>query len=258
MTPEQDVKEVLDAAVEQVNRPEFVADDPVQFPREFGDLRDIEIVAFTSSLLAWGNRKMIIRDCRKMLDLMNWQPYDFVMGDGWRQLDPNLNIHRTFFVRHLGYFLSGLKEVYRRYPSLDAFCAAHGCGDREAPAWEFAEALGKVARDANYGEESPRCIPSNISTTALKRFNMALRWLVRDDGIVDMGVWKSIPKSKLYIPLDVHVGNISLQLGLLSRRSADRKAVDLLTAELRKFRPDDPCIYDFALFGLGVSGVGVF
>lgn len=254
MTEENEIRRLLDAAVERINRPEFIPDDPVQFPREFGDLRDIEITAFTCALLAWGKRPMIIRDCRRLLDLMDWQPYHFVAEEGWRGMDPAQNIHRTFFVRHLAYFLRGLREIYKKHGSLDAFCAANGCGACEAPAWEFADSLGRVTRDVNDGESSPQCIPSNISVTALKRFNMALRWLVRDDGIVDLGVWKSIPKEKLYIPLDVHVGNVSRRLGLLTRRSADRKAVEQLTAAMRRFRPDDPCIYDFALFGLGVTG----
>lgn len=251
-----DLKRKLDEAVLRINVPEFIGSDPVCFPREFGELRDIETVAFLCALLAWGRRSMILRDCRKMLDMMEWQPYRFVMEEGWRGLDESQNIHRTFFVRHLAYFLRGLREVYKHYSSLDAFCAANGCGEDEAPAWAFADALRRVTLDVNEGEDCPQCIPSNISTTALKRFNMALRWLVRDDGIVDMGVWKSIPKSKLYLPLDVHVGNISRELGLLTRKSADRKAVEQLTAALREFNPDDPAVYDFALFGLGVERAG--
>lgn len=254
--PDENLKQRLDEVVERINVPEFTASDPVQFPREFGELRDIETVAFLSALLAWGRRSMILRDCRRMLDMMEWQPARFVMEEGWRGLDESMNIHRTFFVRHLAYFARGLREVYRRYPSLDAFSAACGCGDGEAPAWAFADVLRRVMLDANEGEPSPQCIPSNIATTALKRFNMALRWLVRDDGIVDMGVWSSIPKSKLYLPLDVHVGNISRELGLLTRRSADRKAVEQLTATLREMNPDDPAVYDFALFGLGVERAG--
>ncbi len=82
---------------------------------------------------------------------------------------------------------------------------------------------------------------------------MALRWLVRDDGIVDMGVWKSIDKSKLYIPLDVHVGNTARDLGLITRKANDRKTVIELTSMLRTLRPDDPVIYDYALFGIGVG-----
>ncbi len=86
---------------------------------------------------------------------------------------------------------------------------------------------------------------------------MALRWLVRDDGIVDLGIWKAIRPSQLYVPLDVHVGNISRQLGLLTRKANDRAAVDELTAHLRRYNPDDPVVYDFALFGIGVTGRGV-
>lgn len=252
-TSDNQLKQLLDDAVARINVPEFIPSDPVQFPREFAELRDIEIVAFLSALLAWGKRSMIIRDCRRLLDMMEWQPYRFVAEEGWRQFDERQNIHRTFFVKQLAYFLRGLKEVYKTHPSLDAFCAAHHCGDTEAPAWAFAEALRKVMYEANEQEPCSQCIPSNIHTTALKRFNMALRWLVRDDGIVDLGVWKSIPKEKLFIPLDVHVINTSRQLGLLTRKSADRKAVELLTDRLREFNPSDPAIYDYALFGLGIE-----
>lgn len=253
---DNDLKRRLDEAVRRINVPEFIPSDPVRFPREFGDIRDIETSAFLCALLAWGRRSMILRDCRRLLDLTEWQPYRFVMEEGWRPLDPRENIHRTFFVSHLAYFMRGLRDVYRRHSSLDAFCADSGAGACEAPAWRFAEALRGVMMSANEDEPCPQCIPSNIATTALKRFNMALRWLVRDDGIVDMGVWRSIPKSRLYLPLDVHVGNISRELGLLTRRSADRKAVEQLTAALRAMRPDDPAIYDFALFGLGVERAG--
>lgn len=83
---------------------------------------------------------------------------------------------------------------------------------------------------------------------------MALRWLVRTDGIVDMGVWDCVKPSQLFIPLDVHVGNTARKLGLLQRRSNDKLATILLTEQLRKFNPEDPVIYDYALFGLGISG----
>ena len=78
--------------------------------------------------------------------------------------------------------------------------------------------------------------------------------MVRDDGVVDMGIWRSIDKSRLYIPLDVHVGNTARNLGLIERKANDRKSVELLTAAMRELRPDDPAVYDFALFGIGVTG----
>lgn len=252
-----ELKARLDEAVARINVPGFVADDPVQFPRRFSDLRDIEITALLSAVIAWGRRPMILRDCEKLLELMDFQPYRYVAEGEWEALPERLNIHRTMFASHLKYMLRGLKAVYARHESLDAFAASVSAGESEAPAWRFASALQDVMLGANGGAYCPECIPSQLDNTALKRINMAIRWLVRDDGVVDMGVWHSIPKSKLFIPLDVHVGNTSRALGLLSRRSNDRKAVEELTAALRRYDPSDPCRYDFALFGIGVNGENV-
>ena len=175
------------------------------------------------------------------------------MDKGYEDLDPDMNLHRTFFARHFQYFLRGMRRIFRDYGSLDAFGATMRVGDSETPAWKLVEEMQKIMRDENNGEDCSQCLPVNLKNTALKRVNMALRWLVRDDGIVDMGIWKSIPKSKLYIPLDVHVGNTARNLGILERRGNDRKSVEQLTATLRTLRPDDPVFYDYALFGIGVG-----
>ena len=79
---------------------------------------------------------------------------------------------------------------------------------------------------------------------------MALRWLVRNDGIVDLGVWKRLQPKDLMIPLDVHVARVSRNLGLIDRKSNDRQTVELLTSRLREFDDEDPVKYDFALFGV--------
>ena len=250
------MKEFLDEQADLINRKEFIADDPVQFPRRFEKLQDIEIVSFLASMIAWGKRTMICRDAERLLALMGHDPYNYVMEEGYLDLDPALNIHRTFFARDLIHFLAGLREIYKRYPSIDAFCALVDAVSDTAPAWKLVEEMQKIITDANAGVPSKRGLPNNLKQTALKRVNMALRWLVRDDGIVDMGVWKSIPKSKLYIPLDVHVGNTARDLGLLTRKADDRKAVEELTGRLRQYRPDDPAYYDYALFGIGVTGAG--
>lgn len=248
-----DIRELLDAEANRINRPEFIENDPVQFPRRFSRLQDIEISAFLSAIIAWGRRTMICRDAEKMLNLMDNEPYSYVMDRGYEDLDPSLNIHRTFFARHLQYFLRGINRIYREYGSLDTFAAQMRVGETEAPAWKLVEEMEKIMREENNGENCSQCLPVNLDSTALKRVNMALRWLVRDDGIVDMGVWKSIPKSKLYIPLDVHVGNTARNLGILERRANDRKSVDLLTFALRELRPEDPVFYDYALFGIGIG-----
>ena len=94
--------------------------------------------------------------------------------------------------------------------------------------------------DVNNGQKDSRCLPSNLDNSALKRINMALRWLVRNDGIVDMGVWNVITPAQLFIPLDVHVGNTARKLNILNRKSNDRKAVEELTEVLRSYNPNDP------------------
>ena len=247
-----EIKDLLDYEAARINHIDFIADDPVQFPRRFERLQDIEIAALLSATIAWGNRKMICNNCNKMLALMDNQPYNYVMDCGYEEL-PNMNIHRTFFARNLRYYLKGLNEIYSKYDSLHDFAKAICINKSEFPSWKLVEEMNKVFVDANNGEKDSRCLPGNLENTALKRINMALRWLVRNDGIVDMGVWNVVTPAQLYIPLDVHVGNVSRDLGLLSRNANDRKATIELTNELRKMRPEDPIWYDFALFGIGIN-----
>lgn len=85
---------------------------------------------------------------------------------------------------------------------------------------------------------------------------MFLRWMVRrDENGVDFGLWKNISMSALMLPLDVHTGNVSRNLGLLSRKQNDWKAVEEITEILRTFDASDPIKYDYALFGLGVNSL---
>lgn len=247
------IAELLNAEARRINTPDFINADPVQFPRRFESLPDIEITAILCATIAWGNRRSICQDCEKMLRLMDYRPYNYVRERGYDDIHERFNIHRTFFSDDFIYMLRGLHRIYSRHRSLDAFAAANGAGKSDCPAWQFAEALSRELAKANDGARNPRCLPTDFGKTALKRINMALRWLVRRDGIVDLGVWESITPAQLYIPLDVHVGNTARALGLLDRKSNDRIAVVRLTELLRTLRPDDPAIYDFALFGIGIG-----
>ena len=247
-----EIKELLDFEASRINHIDFIKNDPVQFPRRFEKLQDIEIAAFLSAIIAWGNRKMICNNCNKMLGLMDGQPYNYVLECGYEEL-PDMNIHRTFFASNLRYFLRGLNRVYTKYGSLHDFAKFVAISSSEFPSWKLVEEMNKVLVDANNGKQDCRCLPGNLQNTALKRINMALRWLVRDDGIVDIGVWNVIKPSQLFIPLDVHVGNVSRDLGLLTRKANDRRATIELTETLRTMRPHDPVWYDYALFGIGIN-----
>lgn len=247
-----ELRELLDRESARINSVDFIGDDPVQFPRLFSDKRDIEIMSLLAATIAWGNRKMICRNGARLVTLMEHSPYAYMMDRGYDDLQPEGNVHRTFFNRNLQHYLEGLRLIYARHGSLEDFARAIGAGASEVPAWRLAEGLNAAIAEA-CGSADCRCLPQNLDNSALKRLNMALRWLVRDDGIVDMGVWTAIKPAQLYIPYDVHVQNTSRQLGLIDRKAVDRKAVVELTEVLRQFDAADPVKYDFALFGLGIE-----
>ncbi len=249
---ETNLQKLLDSAVERINVPAFIDNDPVQFPRRFCSQSDIEITALLSSTIAWGKRTMICRDCERLLTMMEGKPEAFVRSGEFERL-PDGNIHRTFFVKNLKHWLRGLRLIYNRYNSLEAFAAHRNIASSPYPAWALAFELNSMLAEANDGRTDCRCLPLNIDQTALKRLNMALRWLVRNDGIVDIGIWRVIKPSQLFIPLDVHVGRTARNIGLLSRNANDKRSVVELTDSLRRFCPEDPVRYDFALFGLGIE-----
>ncbi|MDE6269806.1 MAG: TIGR02757 family protein, partial [Muribaculaceae bacterium] len=220
----------------------------------FSSHTDIEAAALLCATIAWGKRSMICRNCQRMLDIMDNRPTDYILSGEFETLADEKNIHRTFFNANFKHWLRGLQRIFKTYGSVEGLVKSKDIANSKAPAWELAAALNAELAAANDGCADSRCLPLNLQNTALKRLNMALRWLVRRDGIVDLGIWDSVKPSQLYIPLDVHVGNTARGLGLLDRRSNDRRAVEELTATLRDLRPDDPTFYDFALFGIGVTG----
>lgn len=248
----EELKKFLDKEAARINNKDFIFNDPVQFPRRFERLQDIEVVSFLSAAIAWGKRKMICDNCEKMLKIMENQPYNYVMEEAYEAL-PDINIHRTFFAKDFKYMLRGFRSIFKQYGSLNAFANSIGTGNNEAPSWYLVEQMQMLFSLANGGAVNSQCLPTQLKNTALKRVNMALRWLVRNDGIVDMGVWDCIKPSQLFIPLDVHVGNTVRALGMIERKANDKRTVLEVTEILRKMCPNDPVIYDFALFGIGIG-----
>ncbi|MDR2841564.1 MAG: TIGR02757 family protein [Paludibacter sp.] len=240
------MKDFLDEQVQLINNKAFITDDPVQFPRRYERVQDIEIVAFTVSTIAWGKRSMILRSAERMLARMGESPYEYVMNETYENLE-KANVHRTFFEPDLAFMLRGFKNIYANNESIDTFLQKNNVSNP----WQIAAILRNELVSANKSDSS-RFLSANAEKSALKRLNLALRWLVRNDGIVDLGVWKCLTPAQLYIPLDVHVGNVARRLGLLQRTQNDRHAVEELTAVLRSFCPADPVKYDYALFGIGV------
>ena len=237
------LKQKLDLIYQKINRPEFIPHDPVKFPHRYSPGPDQEIAAFLAATIAWGRRDLILKSGEKMFALLGKSPYAYVMEGNYRNLD-GLCIHRTFFGGDLKYFCRGLRAYFKRYSSLEPLFA-------QAPdLWEGIGNFRDAMAGGNHGVFTKH-IANAASNSACKRLHLALRWLVRREGPVDLGVWTGISPSSLYIPLDLHVGRTARHLGLLEngRKANDRKAVTILTEKLKKFSSEDPVKYDFALFG---------
>jgi uncharacterized protein (TIGR02757 family) len=247
-----DMKEFLDEKVELYNKPSFIESDPISIPHQFTKKQDIEIAGFLAATIAWGNRKMILRNANRMMEILDHSPFEFIMNSSNNEMEMIKSfVHRTFNSTDLIYFLKALKHIYRYKGGLETIFTTHKTSDSLQPAiHEF----HKIFFELPHEKRTERHVSDPFKGSAAKKLNMFLRWMVRKDKFgVDFGIWDKINPSMLYIPLDLHSGNTARRLGLLSRKMNDWKAVEELTEILREFDPTDPVKYDFALFGLGVN-----
>lgn len=246
-----ELKSFLDEKVIQYNTFDFIESDPIQIPHLFSQKEDIEIAGFLSATIAWGNRKMIIKNSHKMMDLMGNSPYDFVMSHSENDLERLESfVHRTFNGQDFASFIKGLQHIYKNHDGLEAVFAKHQeTNSMQKSISEFK----KLFFEIEHQNRTQKHISDPMNGSAAKRINMMLRWFCRQDNKgVDLGIWKSISPSLLSCPLDVHSGNVARKLGLLTRKQNDGKALAELDLKLRELDPNDPVKYDFALFGLGV------
>ena len=248
-----ELKSFLDEKVELYNHPHFIESDPIQIPHLFSRKEDIEIAGFLSATIAWGNRKMIIQNSHKMIDLMGNAPFDFIMSHNETDLERLENfVHRTFNGQDFGTFIKGLQNVYENHGGLELVFSKKSTVKTENLQNNISD-FKKIFFEVQHQYRTQKHISDPINNSAAKRINMFLRWMVRQDNKgVDLGIWKNISPSLLSCPLDVHSGNVARKLGLLLRAQNDGKAVNELDQQLRKLDKNDPVKYDFALFGLGV------
>ena len=241
---DQAVAEKLLAWAERYNNPRYFEEDPIAFPRRFcqmmttveptlgfeggewrPSLQDVEIAAVFAAHCAWGRRAMIVRDCSRLFDEMVWRPYDYVMAGDWR--NDSTSIHRTVKWSEVAAICRRLRDFYSGAASLESLSA-------------------EQIRTKIYGQKADPKAPN-------KKIWMMRRWMVRDDGRVDLGLWKNTSKLDLVIPLDVHVYRQATELGLTKRRAKDISTAREITDSFREIFPDDPAKGDFALFGYGVN-----
>lgn len=245
-----EIKIFLDEKVELYNHPDFIETDPIQIPHRFTKKEDIEIAAFLSSTIAWGNRKSIINNANKMLGLLENDPYNFVTQHSQKDLKSLSGfVHRTFNGQDFQQFVVSLKHIYLNHGGLENIFSEYATKS----SLQFAIHKFKYHFfEIDHLERTRKHVSDPLKKSAAKRINMFLRWMVRKDSRgVDFGIWTKVSPSQLSCPLDVHSGGIARKLGLLQRKQNDSIALAELDDYLRKLDPMDPVKYDFALFGLG-------
>jgi uncharacterized protein (TIGR02757 family) len=248
---QKELKEFLDEKVIFYNNPKFIESDPIQIPHQFSKKEDIEIAAFLTATISWGNRKMIIQNASKMMELLEFSPHDFILNHQENDLKSfEKFVHRTFNSVDLQQFIKSLHHIYQNHNGLEnAFLIKDKSETYQTSIHHFKKLFFEIPHQIR----TQKHISDPLKNSAAKRINMFLRWMVRNDNCgVDFGIWKTHNPANLSCPLDVHSGNVARKLGILKREQNDWKALVELDKKLRKFDKNDPVKYDFALFGLGV------
>ena len=245
--------ELLEELHDKFNCEEFIEADPISVPHSFSLRGDREIAGLLASTIAWGNRKAIVKSAHRMMRYMDNAPYDFVVNASEEELQSLTSyVHRTFNGEDFRDFVRGMRHIITQWGGIGEFFE-----QRYEATRDLRVVLSEFRREFHAAEHNPHSekhMSSIDKGAACKRLCMYLRWMVReDDRGVDFGLWRKIPMSALYMPLDIHTGRMGRSLGLLTRKQSDWKAVEELTESLRDFDASDPVRYDYSLFGVGIS-----
>ena len=248
------MRDLLERLHDRYNNESFIEADPISVSHSFTRPVDREIAGFLAATIAWGNRRAIVQSAHRMMRYMDNAPEDFVRNATESDMEYlRTYVHRTFNGVDFQDFVRGLRHIITKWGSVGNYFET-----RYEEHGDLRPVFSDFRRDFFAAQHDPHCekhLSSIDKGAACKRLCMYLRWFVRhDDRGVDFGLWRRIPMSALYMPLDIHTGRMGRNLGLLGRKQSDWKAVEELTASLRELNADDPVRYDYSLFGLGISG----
>ncbi len=241
-------KKQLEAAYRSYNHRCFVHPDPLEFIYKVNrDNR--EIVGFIAAVLAYGRVQQILKSVDDVLCRLE-DPYRTVTFASEREISQRLRgfKHRFTTGREMARLLSGVGRLITEHGSLGNCFARHFNGNETVldPLTHFVDEMTVAS-----GGALPFLLASPRNGSACKRLNLYLRWMVRKDS-VDPGGWEKVEKAALIVPLDAHMHRIGLTFGLTARKSGDMKTALEITDGFRRFRPDDPVRYDFALTRSGI------
>lgn len=240
------VEELLKEYARRYETADFLNGDPSWFMHQVEGQRNQEIMAFMAAALSYGARSQFLPKIQLLLDSSCGNPDAWVREGAFTKLfspGDKACFYRLYSKDLMYRFLSACQKLLRQYGSLGEF----------VPSGEAINAMEAFC--AYFNSQGLSVIVPKDTQSSCKRLCMFLRWMVRDNSPVDLGLWADrIPKTSLIIPLDTHVLTEAGKLGLVSSRCASMAAARRLTAKLSEVFPDDPLKGDFALFGYGVSG----
>tara|TARA_B100000989_G_scaffold295024_1_gene275204 strand:+ start:4698 stop:5465 length:768 start_codon:yes stop_codon:yes gene_type:complete len=242
-----DLKSFLDFKVKKYNSLEFIVEDPIQIPKLYTRKEDIEIMSFVIATISWGNRTSIINSGKKLINIFGESPLDFILTIKESSIEKLNFFHRTFNYYDFQFFIKSLKNIYLNKGGLEKVFSKYNDQNN----FKNIEHFRSIFFSLLHEKRVEKHISSPLKGSSCKRLNMFLRWMVRNDDIVDFGLWKKISPSSLSCPLDVHTGNVARKLNLIKRKNNDIISLMELDKNLRKLDSKDPVKYDFALFGLG-------
>ena len=247
------LKNVLERLYARYNHRRLIAPDPLQFVYRYSDPRDIEIVALLAAALAYGRVAQIEKSVTSILNSMGKSPFQFILKFDRQKAAGLKNFkHRFTTGAHLEDFFNLLKNVLIEFGGIEKFFVSgyHPSDHNIIPALsKFCDNLlamsGKKSRGLKY------LLPNPKDGSACKRLNLFLRWMVRKDD-VDPGLWKSVDKSKLIVPVDVHMGRLCKILRLYNRKTVGMASALEITESFSLIEPSDPVKYDFAISRVGI------
>ena len=222
------------------NKSSFIQDDPVSIPHLFSKQEDIEISAFLTATISWGQRKTILKNAHSLIERMDGAPHQFILSFKNSDLLSFKKFkHRTFNGDDCIFFLKSLKNIYKKHEGLEQLFRQNQSTENQMK--QGIQSARKAFFSIPHEVRQQKHFSDPERGSAAKRLNMFLRWMVRKDEFgVDLGVWKNISSSILLCPLDVHSGRVARKLGLLQRKQDDWQAVIELTDRLKRFDPKDP------------------
>ena len=253
LIPKKDLKDWLETWVLKYESPKFIEKDPISIPHKYPRAVDKEFVGFMTAIISWGRRKSILNSASKMFSYFGDQPVDELVDLKDEDIYDIYWSHRTFLNEDGWRFLQSFRNYYRKNNSLEKLFS------KRLNETDYNQSIDRFRLVFSEGwnhQRSLKHLASPVAGSAAKRIHLYLRWMVRSDVKgVDFGIWRTLDPRFLSCPLDIHSGNVARSIGILKRSQNDFQALKELDKNLRKFDKKDPVRYDFALFGIGESGL---